>query len=138
MTSQFGFIWAVLLLLAQAPQMSSTANEDLRKALDLIQANALNNDRVDWSTVRARAFDDVSRAQSPAETHDAIRSVITALGDHHSSFRSPEPVAAFEQRAAASSPPPAGAIIDGRLGHVVVGQFNGGIRCDPISTSRSC
>jgi carboxyl-terminal processing protease len=123
MTSQHGLMWAVLLLLAQGPDMSSAAREYLTKVLDLIQANALNSERVDWPTVRARAFDDARRAQSPAETYDAIRSAITALGDRHSSFRPPEPVATFEQRAAAGSPPPAGAIIDGRLAHVVVPQF---------------
>lgn len=112
--------------MAQGPDMSVAAREYLTKALDLIQTNALNTERVDWPTVRARAFDTASRAQSPAETYSAIQAVITGLGDHHSSFRPSEPAAAFEQRVAAASPPPAGAIIDGRLAHIVVPQFLSG------------
>jgi carboxyl-terminal processing protease len=123
MTSPPGLIWAVLILLAQGPDMSVAAREYLTKALDLVEANALNSERVDWPTVRARAFSESSRAQSPAETYDAIRSVLTALGDHHSSFRTSESMATFDQRAAAMSPSPSGSMVDGRLAHVVVPQF---------------
>jgi C-terminal processing protease CtpA/Prc len=120
MTLHSGLISAVLVLLAQGPDMSPAAREYLTKALDLIQANALTRERVDWPTVRARAFDQASHAQSPVDTYDAIRSVITALGDHHSSFQTPESMDALNRRAAPMAPAPSGSVLDGRLAHVVV------------------
>jgi len=103
--------------------MSLSAREYLTKALDTIQANALNSGLVDWATVRARAFNDASRAQSAAETYDAIRAALSALGDRHSSFMTPEFLATIDQRAAAESSPPSGSVVDGRLAHVVVPKF---------------
>jgi carboxyl-terminal processing protease len=123
MTSQFSLTWALLILVAQGPDMSLAAREYLTKALDIVQANGLNSGEVDWPTVRARAFSDSSRAQSPAETYDAIRSVLTSLGDHHSSFQTADSIASFEQRAASMSPSPSGSLVEGRFAHVVVPQF---------------
>jgi carboxyl-terminal processing protease len=112
--------WAVVLL-AQGTDMSPAAREYLTKALDFIQTNALTSDRVDWPAVRARAFEQASRAQSSADTYDAIRTAIAALGDRHSSFLTPASDAALEQ--AATPPPPSGSIVDGRLAHVIVPAF---------------
>jgi hypothetical protein len=117
---QAGLISAVLLLLAQRPEMSPAALEYLTKALDLIQANALTRERVDWPTVRAHAFAQASDAPSPADMYDAIRSVLTALGDHHSSFQTRESMDALNRQAAAMLPAPSGFLLDGRLAHVVV------------------
>ena len=118
------FIVAVLFhvgVVAQSKEMSTPAREYLTKALDLIQQNGLYRGRVDWEDVRARAFAEAIRAQTPADTYVGIRLALAALGDRHSTFQTPDSVATMNQRAAAS--PPSGSMVDGRLAHVVVPHF---------------
>jgi carboxyl-terminal processing protease len=62
----------------------------LTDALDLIQRNAFYADRVDWPSVRAEARWRAGAATTTAGTYDAIRWVLTKLGDHHSFLLSPE------------------------------------------------
>jgi carboxyl-terminal processing protease len=62
----------------------------LTGALDLIQGNAFYADRVDWPTVRAEARRRAGAATTTAGTYDAIRWVLTRLGDRHSFLLSPE------------------------------------------------
>ena len=62
----------------------------LADALDLIQGSAFYADRVDWPSVRAEARRRAGAATTTAGTYDAIRWVLTKLGDHHSLLLSPE------------------------------------------------
>jgi carboxyl-terminal processing protease len=62
----------------------------LTDALDLIQRNAFYADRVDWPSVRAEARRRAGAATTTAGTYDAIRWVLTRLGDRHSFLLSPE------------------------------------------------
>jgi carboxyl-terminal processing protease len=62
----------------------------LATALDLIEQHALYRHQLDWATIRATATQRAAHAQTPAETYDAIRWVLTQLGEHHSFFAIPD------------------------------------------------
>jgi C-terminal processing protease CtpA/Prc len=62
----------------------------LAAALDIMQQYSVNRQKINWTTLRQRTFEDANGAKTPAETYSAIRSALTALGDHHSSFFEPQ------------------------------------------------
>jgi carboxyl-terminal processing protease len=59
-------------------------------ALDLIEQHALYRQRLDWPNIRATAMQQAALAQTPADTYDAIRWVLTQLGEQHSFFATPD------------------------------------------------
>ena len=71
--------------------MSKEAIEYLEAALDIMEENALRRDAVDWTQLRAAAFERAQGAQVPADTHSAIAEALAALGDNHSFFLPPRP-----------------------------------------------
>jgi carboxyl-terminal processing protease len=62
----------------------------LATALDLIEQHALHRQRLDWPSIRATATQRAAHAQTPADTYDAIRWVLTQLGEAHSFFAIPD------------------------------------------------
>jgi hypothetical protein len=103
------------------PTMSVAARDYLTAALDLMQKNALDRDRIDWPTLRRDAFEQAVGAQVPADTYDAIRFAIRSLGDRHSNFSTPGMV--NERTLAAQSPSPSGSLLVPGLAHVIAPQF---------------
>lgn len=55
-------------------------------AIELIQNHALNSDRVDWNEASAQIRRQTADAAIPADVYPAIRSLLTRLGDRHSSL----------------------------------------------------
>jgi carboxyl-terminal processing protease len=62
----------------------------LTDALDLIQRHAFYAGRVDWPAARAEARRRAAGATTTAGTYDAIRWVLSKLGDRHSLLLTPE------------------------------------------------
>jgi hypothetical protein len=58
----------------------------LNRAIDIMQAQALRRNTVDWTKVRAGATAMAEHADNTAGTYDAIRFALASLGDHHSSL----------------------------------------------------
>ena len=56
----------------------------LTDTIDLIRAHAFYAGRVDWPAVRAEARRRAGAPPSKASTYDAIRWVLSKLGDRHS------------------------------------------------------
>lgn len=73
------------------PQMSASARQYLAQALDAMEKNAVHRKDLDWSAIRNTAMKHASGAETSADTYEAIRSALNALGDHHSFLQlSPE------------------------------------------------
>ena len=53
-------------------------------ALKLAEWSAMNSERVDWPTVRGRAYAKISGAKTTRETYPAISEALRALEDNHS------------------------------------------------------
>ncbi len=77
--------------LAASAQISPEAQAYLDRALDVMEANGYYSSQVDWPSVRAQAYALAADAQTPADTYDAIRQSLAALGDGHSFLYVPEP-----------------------------------------------
>jgi hypothetical protein len=69
--------------------ISATARTYLNAALDIMQGNSINRYKIDWPTFRENAFAEAGPAQTTADTYDAIRFALRALGDNHSFFQPP-------------------------------------------------
>jgi C-terminal processing protease CtpA/Prc len=62
-------------------------------------------------------------AQTPADTHGAIRYALSVLGDHHSFFLTPDATTQMQQATMTDSPAPQGKLLLGKLGFIAVEGF---------------
>lgn len=70
--------------LASMPSPSDAVAEYLSEALDVIEANSLVRDSVDWTVLRERTLELARGSVLVGDTHPAIRSALRDLGDNHS------------------------------------------------------
>ncbi len=110
--------------LAPSPVPVLDAREYLSAALDIIEKNALNSSKVDWEQVRSTAFTSEKDAKVPADTYDTIRDVLEQLGDHHSSFMTPDVANQMNNSTIYNYPRPQGKLIENKIGYVAVFEFN--------------
>lgn len=103
--------------------LSDTARTYLESVISLAQANSINRNQIDWSTMRREALSRAAGAQVPADTHAAVQWMVTALGDRHSAFLDPAALKSLPARSAAASGTPAGRLLDDRFGYVLIPTF---------------
>lgn len=109
--------------------MSPAARAYLTSALDIMQTYSFYRSKIDWPSLRASAFAnaEAAQAQTPASTYPAIRTALTALGDHHS-FLQP-PVSAALATSLHPSDSLDGEIVGNKYGYIRVPTYapvNGG------------
>ena len=109
---------------APSPMPLSDAQRYLSEALDIIQNNALNRDKVDWPKVRTLAFMYENNAKTPADTYDSIRFVLEQLSDHHSFFVTPDIVIQDNNSTIYNYPRPTGKLLENKIGYIAVFEFN--------------
>jgi carboxyl-terminal processing protease len=106
--------------------ISPEARVYLDQALAIMQEHSMVRDRVDWETVRAKAYRKAWGARTPADTYSAIGLALGELGDHHSYLLSPDRVADLEDGTmAAASPDPWGELLEERLGYLFLPGWAG-------------
>jgi len=90
------------------PGPSPEARAYLEEVFELVQAHALNRDKVDWDRLKEKVFTDEMGAQTTADTYDSIRNILVWLNDRHSRFLSAEEAEWFMNldTSAADNPPP--------------------------------
>lgn len=79
-------------LVAARPSLATTtplAQAYLDSALALAKARAYWSDTVSWSVVNTEVQTLAKGATTPMETHEAIRYLLSRIGDHHSFFLAP-------------------------------------------------
>lgn len=96
----------------------------LSEALDIIQKNALNSDKVDWPRVRAIAFMYEKNAKTPADTYDSISFVLQQLGDNHSFLVTPEAANESNNSTVEDYPAPIGKLLENKIGYIALFGFN--------------
>jgi carboxyl-terminal processing protease len=125
---------ATLLMLQQGleaqanPDMTTEAREYLEHALNIMQAEALKRESVDWAEIRADAYRAAAGAQHIRDTYAAINGAVWALGDNHSRFLPPLSELPFEaQMLLATRVPsePETRRIGDRIGYVAIPGFTG-------------
>lgn len=77
----------VLLLSTSVGEPVPLARGYLDTALDLLQQHSMESPAADWPRLRAEAHHSAANAQRPADTYDAIRQVISELGNPHTTLR---------------------------------------------------
>ena len=107
-----------------SPMELSTAQQYLSEALNIIQDNALNSDKVDWPKVRDVAFMYENNAKTPADTYDSIRFALEQLGDHHSFLVTPEIANESNNSSVEDYPAPIGRLLENKIGYIAVFEFN--------------
>jgi C-terminal processing protease CtpA/Prc len=79
----------------------SNASRYIAVVFGLLREHYVFTDRVNWPALRARALAEAAHAGSPADTHEALRSVLASLGDPHTRLagpvRAPRPAAPVGQ-----------------------------------------
>lgn len=109
--------------LTPSPIPLTEAQQYLSDALDIIQENALNSSKVDWTRVRPKLLKAAKDAKSPADTYKFIQYILGALSDRHSHFMTPDAAENMNNSTTADYTAPTGKLIEGRLGYVAVFGF---------------
>ncbi|MFZ6026506.1 MAG: S41 family peptidase [Chloroflexota bacterium] len=107
--------------LGSRPQQptSAIATAYLNEVLDVVERRALNRHSIDWEQFRARLFAIAEGAQTTADTHRAIRFMVSQLGDRHSSFLTPEQAHQLEQTSdSREAPLPRGELLPERIAYL--------------------
>ena len=106
--------------------MSPEAEEYLDEALRLMEKHSINSARVDWDEMRDLAYRVARHAQTPAQTHGAIVTVLPLLEDDHSIFLSPSEAEVFSA-GEASYVEPEVELLGGSIGYVSIGRYYGDV-----------
>ncbi len=105
--------------------ISADATTYLNEALDIIQHNSLHRESIDWEALRKSTFDVAKYAQTPADTYGAIRFALVRLGDHHSSFFTPNEFEQTAEMTADDNPAPRGKLLLEKIGFIAIEGFQG-------------
>ena len=113
---------------SSTPQLlpiSPEASDYLNDALDIMQANSLYRESIDWADLRKDTFEVAKHAQTPADTYRAIRIALARLGDHHSSFHTPDEFEQTVQMTASDNPAPRGKLLLEKIGFIALPGYQG-------------
>jgi carboxyl-terminal processing protease len=120
-------VWHTPAAVAQdVRDMGLEAREYLEYALGLMEAQALNRDKVDWAEVRATAYRNAAGAQHTRDTYRAIVGALASLNDSHSRFLPPMSELPAELGMVNwARPEPASKRLGERVAYVAVPSFSG-------------
>src|SRR4030095_3687875 len=105
--------------------ISSEASAYLEEALDIMQSNSLYRESIDWEALRKSAFEVAQYAQTPADTYGATSFALSQLGDHHSSFYTPNEFEQTAEMTASDNPAPRGKLLLEKIGFIAIDEFWG-------------
>jgi hypothetical protein len=116
-------------VLGPSPPPVMPAPAYLEQAIALLRAHHINSAKADWARIAADARAAIRTAAAPADTYDAIRGMLKALGEPHSFLMPPRrlrPAAGRGAGVAAPAPAmPTYSLVDGRFGLVRLPGFVG-------------
>lgn len=107
------------------PRLSPEATKYLNDALDIMQNNSINKDKIDWPTWRADILQAANGAQIPADTYRIIRMALSRLNDQHSIFIDPRQASAAESGTSPTPMPPEIKLVENKFGYVAVPTYWG-------------
>lgn len=119
-------------MIESTPTQLSDAQLYLFDAIDIIQKNALNSKNVDWEHMREIASRSTKDAQTPADTYNVIKFILTELGDRHSHFLTPTEANQWGNSAVENYLAPDGKLLKKRIGYIALYEF-GSIAQDQVN-----
>lgn len=105
--------------------ISGEAAEYLNHALDIMQNNSINKDKIDWATFRARILRFAANAKTPKETYPFITLALRGLKDYHSSFLEPQEVSALQSNTSPTPILPSIRLVEDKFGYVELPGYKG-------------
>jgi carboxyl-terminal processing protease len=105
--------------------LSPEADRYLSEALDIMAKHSINQNQIDWDTLRAAAYHMGQGAQTRSDTYPAIRSALLRLGDRHSLFYAPEAVHDLRQAGVTENPVPEVRLLQDRIAYVLLPAYRG-------------
>ena len=107
------------------PGISPEAARYLNDALDIMQNNSINKNKIDWPTFRADILKNTTFVHTPADTYPFIRLALSRLKDHHSHFIAPQEASAMESGTIPTPLPPQIILAKNRFGYVALAGYRG-------------
>ena len=74
----------------EEPRIAAEPEAFLTEMLNIMEANSINRNTIDWTEFRSRVFESVGTAQTIDDAYPGVREALTLLGDNHSFFLKPE------------------------------------------------
>jgi carboxyl-terminal processing protease len=112
----------------ETPSISPEAAKYLNDALDIMQNNSINKDKIDWVTFRARILNNAANSETLEDTYPFIKLALLGLNDHHSSFLDPQEASALQNGTNPTNPtplPPKIQLMEDKFGYVEVPSYRG-------------
>ena len=106
-----------------APPEPETPAAYVEHALDLLQRFHMNREQVDWDAMLKAVMVLSAHAQTPRDTHSALRAAVVAMGDNHGYLYVPQPRLQSNGRSgkdAAAPPMPEGKALEGDIGYLML------------------
>ena len=100
-----------------------TPSAYVEHALDLLERFHMNREQVDWDAMRNAVTVLSAHAQTPRDTHSALRAAVVAMGDNHGYLYIPRPrqqASGQPGKEAAVPPMPEGEALDGDIGYLML------------------
>jgi hypothetical protein len=107
-------------------ELSAEAENFLTEILDIMEANSINRDKIDWVDFREKVFKKAIGANSIEEAYPGIEEALTLLGDNHSSYRKSGGGIIFVGQLSCEGENNALPTIPDNIGYVKVNSFTGG------------
>ena len=106
--------------------MSPIARSHLTQLLDIMQANSINRNRIDWSAFRQTVEGVTPNAQTIEDLYPRIRTALLLLNDHHSFYQGPDSTYIYSPSLGpCTDPTPSAVQVPDGIGYVKVGSFTG-------------
>lgn len=106
--------------------ISDNAKDFLNEVLNIMEANSINRNEIEWIDFRNKVFESAGVAQSIEETYGAIRLALTLLEDNHSYFKKPDGTYIFGSRSInCQAESVSSASVPEGIGYVKVNSFTG-------------
>jgi hypothetical protein len=110
--------------------ISAMAESYLNEVLDIMQANSVNKNSINWTDFRNEVFKRAGAPQSIEQTYQGIKRALVLLGDHHSFYVKSNGTVLFGDNLSCAAYAIATPALPNNIGYVKVDWFSGTISSD--------
>ncbi|WP_315784847.1 S41 family peptidase [Fischerella sp. JS2] len=103
--------------------MSPEALKYLNEVLGIIQAHSINRESVNWELLQTNALHEAKAAQATSDTYDAIRHLLSQIGNKHSFFLTPTQAKELENETVSHNREPEGKLLEKKIGFILLPEF---------------
>ena len=105
--------------------ISPIAEAYLNEVVDVMEANSVNKNSINWSDFRKEVFDNAGVPQNIEQTYQGIRWGLVMLGDHHSFFIKPDGSVFFGDPLECTASTFSAPVVPSTIGYIRINWFSG-------------